>query len=112
MIKYLLLGLGVCSALLLGSSKAYAANPVVKGITVSPAIEQIILNPNQNTAGFTVQVTNNTPGPVVLNVSAEDFTTLDQNGDISFYNPTLINANNPHGLLNFLSIGLSELAFS
>jgi len=112
MIKYLLLGLGVCSALLFGSSKAYAANPVVKGITVSPAIEQIILNPNQNTAGFTVQVTNNTPSQVVLNVSAEDFTTLDQNGGISFYNPTLINTNNPHGLLNFLSIGLSELALT
>ena len=108
--KYLLLlSLVVGCALLAGLGKAYAT-PAVNGITVSPAIQQITLKANQNSAGFTAQVTNNTTSQVVLHISAEDFTSLNQNGGISFYNSGTINTNNPHGLLNFLSIGLTEIA--
>jgi hypothetical protein len=107
--KYVLLSFVVCCVAVTSLGKANA-NPAVNGITVSPAIEQLTLEPNQNSTTFQTQVTNNTASPVVLQVSAEDFTALNQNGGLSFFNGGAIDTNNPHGLLDFLSIGLSEIA--
>ena len=108
MIKYFLLSLGIGFAVIASTGHAYAALPKVNGITVSPAIEQLTLNPNQNTASFNEQVTNNTTNPVVLKIGAEDFTYLNQYGGLDFYNSSV--DTNSHGLLDFLSIGFNQVA--
>jgi methionine-rich copper-binding protein CopC len=107
--RYMLLALGICCVVAIGHAKVQAST-ALNGITVSPAIEQITLKPDQTTATYEAQVTNNTGNPVVINASAEDFTSLNQNGGISFINSDQINTNNPHGLLGYLSIGYSAIA--
>jgi hypothetical protein len=108
MIKYLLLSFGVSFMVVASVGQTSAASTQIKGITVSPAIEQLTLNPNQSTASFNEQVTNNTTSPVVLKINAEDFTYLNQNGGLDFYNSST--DTNSHGLLDFLSIGLNQIA--
>jgi len=97
---------------LIGTGKTHAATTAIKGITVAPAVQQITLQPNQTTADFSVSVTNNTTSSVILAVGAQDFTSLGLNGSLSFYKSNPINTNNKHGLTNYLSIGLPQVALA
>jgi len=108
--RYLLLTLGVCCAIAIVNPARAQANPAVNGITISPIIEQITLSPSQTSATFETQVTNNTNSGVVITVGAQDFTALNQSGAISFYNSSPIRTSNPHGLLDYLSIGYPQIA--
>ena len=101
--KYLLFIFGFCGVVMSGCVSAQAAS-ITSGMTISPAIEQISLNRNQTASTYATHVTNNTTSPVVVSISAEGFTALNQTGSISFYNSKALNVNDPHGLLNYLHI--------
>lgn len=107
--RYILSVLCFCGICFASLTTAHAA-PIATGITVSPAIEQISLSQNQSSATYATQITNNTTAQVVISISAEDFTALNQTGSISFYNSNQLSSNNPHGLLNYLSIAYPEVA--
>ena len=99
----------VSAGVFLAASLPVLAAPAVKGITVSPAIIQISLSRNQTAATFAGQVTNNTKSAVVLGISAEDFTSLNQTGGISFLTGKA-GSGNPHGLAGSLVIGNPQVA--
>ena len=79
-----------------------------KGITVSPAIEQLSVQPHQNSVSFTSEITNNTAQSVNIMLSTNDFTALGQNGGISFYGSDYSSKANPHGLAYWLQPNINQ----
>jgi hypothetical protein len=92
-------------------NRTFAASSVTNGITVSPAVQQITLNSEQNTASFKVELINNTASQQFITVSTEDFTYLNENGAVSFF-ASSASKNDTHGLVNFMDIGLPEIALA
>jgi hypothetical protein len=93
----------IASLVILTTSPAMALNTVSpNGITVSPAIENLIVAPDQNSVSFTSEVTNNTTQPVNIMLNVNDFASLGQNGGISFYGSNYSSKANPHGLAYWL----------
>lgn len=110
--KYLLISLLLFVVCIGINSSAKATSLTASGITISPAIEQISLSPSQNSANFSIQITNNTKQPVIINISARDFTSLNQYGGIGFLTGNQSMLANGHGLANDLNIGLTQLALA
>ncbi len=79
-----------------------------KGITVSPAIEQLSLEPGQNSVSFTSEISNNTSQSVNIMLSTNDFTALGQNGGISLYGTNYNSEANPHGLASYLQPNINQ----
>jgi hypothetical protein len=68
-----------------GGHAAAAVAPVIPtGVTVSPVIQQLHLQPSQSTASFTVQLTNNTKNAVTIALSTVDFVANGQTGGLTF----------------------------
>jgi hypothetical protein len=93
-------------------NSAFAARSITNGITVSPAIEQITVNKNQDSATFNVEIINNTNSPQFITVSSQDFTYLNESGAVSFYNSSVVNSSDIHGLTSYLKIGYPEIALA
>ncbi|HEY5267533.1 MAG TPA: hypothetical protein VII94_00120 [Candidatus Saccharimonadales bacterium] len=108
--KYLSLLLGFF-ILMIGVNRAFAASSLTNGITVSPAIEQIILAKGQTTDNFKVEIINNTNSQQFITASVQDFTYLNENGAVSFFGSST-DKNDTHGLVNFIDIGLPEIAIA
>jgi len=93
--------IGTCSA---------AVNANRSGLSVSPAITQASLLPNQNVAVFSETVTNVSNLPLTINVYPQDFGSIGGAGTINFFSSANYNpANNPHGLQN--SVQISDKQF-
>ena len=97
--------LTVCTGIALAVIRYSAAAPQ-NGITISPAITNINLMQAQTTASFPIEVTNNTRASAHITISAEDFTALNQNGDISYLKE---GSKTPHGLASALSSSPTQL---
>jgi hypothetical protein len=108
----LLCALFCCTLTAKGSAATPAPAPApLNGISVSPAVQQVQLAPNQASVTFDTTITNNTASSLVLSVSDEDFTALNQTGSIVFLPTQTINTNaNTHGLASNLAIGLTQVA--
>ncbi len=106
--KRLILSLFGFLSLLSVVGTVYAVTPP-KGITVSPTEQQVQLTKNQSTLTFHNNVTNNTLKPIIIQVSALDFTSLNQTGSVSFIDSGQSDFNK-HGLANFISIGVNQIA--
>jgi hypothetical protein len=98
----------VCPMIFLPASGVLASSLTVKGLTVSPAIEQINLSKDQTTDTFNEQVTNNTSAPVLLTISVRDFTAADENGRIAFLSDSTT-LDNAHGLESALKLSYSKI---
>lgn len=55
-----------------------------RGLTVSPAFQEVILEQQGETKDFSVSVTNNTETSVTLRLSVFDFGSLDESGGVAF----------------------------
>lgn len=84
----------------------------LSGIMVSPALEELTVPAGQDSADFTVQVTNHTAKPVTLYLATNDFTTLGTSGQITFYTQHYNPATNPHGLASAMTPGLTTLSLN
>jgi hypothetical protein len=109
--KYLFALFSICCIVAATCYTAQAAPAVVKGITVSPAIEQISLSQNQTSATFTSQITNNTTAPVILSIGAKDFTALNETGGVGFLRTSSPDSTS-HGLANSLLITHPQVTLS
>ena len=96
---------GILCILTLTEAKVSAGSVLASGITASPALEQLKLSVGQSTLVFTTKVTNNTKTTISLDISAQDFTSLNQNGGIDF----LTSNDNPHGLSSSIHIGQKQV---
>ncbi len=70
-----------------GPAVSAAAAPAKKGpggITLSPALSEIVLTPGQPEASFDFAVTNNTDRPYEFALSIVDFGSLDESGGVLF----------------------------
>ena len=73
-----------------------AANLKNTGLTVSPAITQIQLTNQQDHYAINYRIMNSTNVPVIIDLTAQNFTSLNNNGSV--YILPSVNQNNPHGL--------------
>ncbi len=92
---------------LLSMSAAYAAGPTsastTSNLSVSPAIEQLNLSPNQDTVSFQTTVVNNSSAPATIQVQMSDFTALNTTGSVSFLGTHYKNSN-LHGLAQSMHV--------
>ncbi len=79
------------------------------GASVSPAIEQISLQPNQDTTNFTATITNNYSSPVVASLSSKDFSSFTSTGGINFVTNKDQKAIHNHGLADNILFGLNDV---
>jgi hypothetical protein len=86
-----------------------AANANSSGLSVSPAITQASLLPNQKVAVFSETVTNVSNIPLTINVYPQDFGSIGGAGTINFFSSANYNpANNPHGLQNSVQLSANQ----
>jgi hypothetical protein len=109
LMRRILLALGILSALLSTCQSVNADNPTTEGLSVSPYLEQIALNPNQNSDNYSILLTNHYPTTVLVHVSAQDFTNLNESGEVQFLSP-LQDVHNPYSIDHSLQFAYSEVA--
>lgn len=86
------------------------AKPIsYNGVTVSPAIQKLSLNPGQPSAAFNVVVTNNTVEPVDLILSSVDFKSLNESGGLAFIDSNASSVSHKHGLASWLNLGTPSI---
>jgi hypothetical protein len=83
----------------------------VHGITVSPALQQISIPRGQPSYTFNTGLANNTSQTVVVQLSARDFTGLNESGAISFLTPQKSNSN-VHSLAQNITFELSQFVLT
>lgn len=90
-------------------SHTNALKKPTSGISVSPAILKLSIQPNQDTLPFTMQITNTYNYPVEVKLGTIDFTYLSSNGGLSFLkNETNLNPNY-HGLATSIKSQVSSV---
>lgn len=94
------------SLIVLFSSNSNADTYKPSGLVVSPAILQLKLNKNQNQLEFNIDLTNSSKSIIRINVGAKDFTSLNDQGGISFVPQSL---NNSHGLIGNIAFANRDL---
>jgi len=109
----IIVALATLSLLLVsGVVRATSLSKASYGITVGPAAQQVLLSEGQNSLTFNTGIANNTNGAVVVEVSALDFTGLNDTGAVSFLTSPNEQKNNPHSLASSLSFVLPEFTLS
>ncbi len=88
-----------------------AAAPAAQGVVVSPALEQINLPKDQDSAGFNLTVTNDTPLPLTITTRTDDFTALNNTGSPQFLDNVDKKAT-PHGLAHWLTVSGGEFVLT
>lgn len=94
--------------LLIIPQAAHAANPP-SGITVSPYLNNIAIDPNEPTTSFNVSVTNNTNYSQTLHFSIADFGSLDETGGVAFAGSSNSSFTKKYGLSSWLSLNSNDL---
>ncbi len=85
-----------------------AADQPQSGITISPYMEQLTLNKNQTSAGYTITVTNNSASLVIIHLRTVDFSNLNDHGEIVFLTPKQ-SKHDPYSLINNVSFPYPEV---
>jgi hypothetical protein len=93
------LGSPACAA-----SKASPKTITYKGITLTPAIENVSLSPGRAGATFKVTVGNTLKQPVSLAASSLDFRSLNESGGVAFIGSGASQLQHKFGLANWLTI--------
>jgi hypothetical protein len=83
---------------------AVQAKGIPIGVTVSPVLQQLHLQPTETTANFTVQLTNNTKNPVTITISSADFVANGVTGGLTFLTKP---SNDPNISSHEIAAGLS-----
>jgi hypothetical protein len=96
------------------SSPAFAASRTIttSGIELNPAIEQLSVNAGQTTASFPIELHNSTSKSTIIYVSKNDFTALNQTGQVSFYGNNYDPNLNPHGLASNLIPSVTQFSLN
>lgn len=83
LLSFVVLSVAVNPNLFAASANAQSANPVLKGISISPPLKEIILGPGLIEAHTTVTLTNNSGQTVVTRLRLVDLQSLDEFGGVS-----------------------------
>jgi hypothetical protein len=95
-----------------GAARATNISKASYGITVGPAGQQVSLSQGQDSLTFNTGIANNTNTSVVVELSALDFTGLNNSGAISFLTSARQDKSNTHSLASSLSYVLPEFALA
>lgn len=79
------------------------------GISVSPYLEQISVNPSQTADTYTIELTNHYSSSVLIRLSTQDFKNLNESGQVEFLTSTQ-DRNNPYSIDRNLQFPYSEIA--
>ena len=99
--------LASAAVIILSNASVCAAQQAAhNGLMVSPAIEQLTLNPGQDTASFVAQVSNDSAVAMTIEARVDDFTALNTGGSVQFLNNNSLTAS-PHGLAHWMTPGVA-----
>ena len=96
--------LGILVASFAAPSLATAASISYKGISLSPAIEQLNIQPGQTSLSYTVRVDSSLSSPVTLSVSSLDFKSFNDTGGLAFVGNSAGQLQHKYGLANWLDL--------
>lgn len=101
--KLLLILVALISATLISQADVNAQKKVTyKGITLSPAIQNIELSPDQARKSFKIIVENNQQNAVSLSVDTLDFKSLNESGGVAFIGSNAADLQHKYGLAKWL----------
>jgi hypothetical protein len=89
--KFLVTALSLMGLMALFGGKSFAAvSSSARGVTISPAFQQVAINQDEAEKPVTFHITNNEDKPQTYDLSAADFNTLGESGGLFFVgtNPT------------------------
>jgi hypothetical protein len=93
------------------SSQGQAANTQPpSGITVSPAFQQVSLPSDESQQPVTFSITNNEPTTKTLNLSTQDFNTLNETGGLLFVGANPTELQKKYGLAKWISLPVKQIA--
>lgn len=96
-----------CLAIIVGLPELVGAAP---GVTLSPSTQEIVLQPDQASQSFSLDVTNQTAAALSFDVSAVDFKSLDESGGVAFVGPASAGLAAKYGLAAWILLEKSMLA--
>ena len=102
--RLLILSIGSLAFIWLGPKAAQAATISYKGVSLTPAIEQLVVNPDQTSLNYQVRLDNNQNTPLTLQVSTLDFKSLNDSGGLAFITSNVSSLKDKHGLANWISV--------
>lgn len=74
------------------------------GISISPAMQDRVLGPQDTKTSFTVQVYNYTTKKQLIQVSAQDFNALNETGGLTFLGSDSAQVTNGHGISSIVTL--------
>lgn len=98
-------GMVLCLLVAFGGQSVQAAAPrPVGGVTISPAFQDVSLQPTDAEKTFTFSVTNNTAEPVEFSLSLSDFGSLNETGGVLFVGQQKNTASYRYGLVSWATL--------
>jgi len=97
-----------------GASAAAANQQSVtyKGITITPAIVNVELAPNQASTSFKIHIANNQNQAISLSTSSLDFKSLNETGGVAFIGSSAGSLEHKYGLANWLTVPNKPLSLA
>jgi hypothetical protein len=104
--RLLLVALLLCTLVIQSHPADVSASSIkYKGITLTPAIVNLDLQPGQSRASFDIEVTNNTNSSQSLAMSSLDFKSLNETGGVAFIGSKASQVDHKYGLASWLNLG-------
>jgi hypothetical protein len=111
--RNLILLAGLLTGVLLLAANANAANqPLPKGITVTPAFQQVSIDSGTSQQPINFSVTNNEPSSQTLSLTAADFNTLNESGGLFFVGTNPTDLQKKYGLAKWLSLPQPQITLA
>lgn len=107
-LKALVIALCLAAAAALPST-AYAATIAYKGVSLSPAVEQLVINPDQSDISFQIRLDNNQNVPLTLQASSLDFKSLNDSGGLAFITSNPSALEDKYGLANWINLPAGDI---
>jgi hypothetical protein len=101
------LGLGI----FLSNASRASAEESANGFSVAPFFQEVELQSGQDSAAFTLEVSNSRDFPVVFRLSVLDFGALDESGGVAFVGSSE-DLKNKYGLASWLSLDRDAIVVS
>ncbi len=109
------LSLAAAAGLLIGllpGPRGTAADQSVNGLTVSPALAKVDIQPGETQHRLEFTITNNRPTAQTLQLSAADFNSLEDTGGLVFVGSNPTQLQKKYGLAKWLSLAQTSLSLA
>ena len=82
------------------------------GLSITPAIEQLVIQPNQSSISFQIRLDNNLKTPVSIQASSLDFKSLNASGGLAFIGSGGSTVDHKYGLANWIDLPADNIVLA